>query len=278
MMNTSVPTYEQEERFKRDLERLTADEKRRFYAAVRKMVHDLKEGQGFRKSLRVKGLQSKREVYEMTWADDGRALFKYGTSPIPVMSTLSGCALVPMRYSMTNIHENQYGILSATGSRCMTSVHDQEQIERGAVASADKNPRCHSNQRPNPKELARFEQGQEDASESRQTVQASDDFKRLDEIRQKIKGCAGSQPKEPKGKGAKFYYHQNERSNETTPKLVPLLYCGTLNYCRLLWRIEYCVHGIRLSSSPDGSGHTRLSKHTQDDELLIAHSLPVLAR
>lgn len=82
-MNTSVPTYEQEERFKRDLERLTAEEKRRFYAAVGKMVHDLKEGQGFRKSLRVKGLQSKREVFEMTWADDGRALFKHGTSPHP---------------------------------------------------------------------------------------------------------------------------------------------------------------------------------------------------
>ncbi len=80
-MNPNVPTYEQEERFKRDLERLTADEKRRFFAAVKKMVHDLKEGQGFRKSLRVKGLQRQREVFEMTWADDGRALFKYGTSP-----------------------------------------------------------------------------------------------------------------------------------------------------------------------------------------------------
>ena len=81
MMNTIMPTYEQDDRFKHDLERLTADEKRRFYAAVKKMVHDLKEGQRFRKSLRVKGLQSQRDVFEMTWADDGRALFKYGTSP-----------------------------------------------------------------------------------------------------------------------------------------------------------------------------------------------------
>ena len=82
-MNTSVPTYEQEERFKRDVERLTTDEKRRFYTAVQKMVHDLKEGRGFRKRLRVKRLQRQREVFEMTWADDGRALFKYGASPHP---------------------------------------------------------------------------------------------------------------------------------------------------------------------------------------------------
>ena len=80
-MNPNVPTYEQEERFKRDLERLTADEKRRFFAAVKKMVHDLKEGQGFRKSLRVKGLQRQREVFEMTWADDGKATFALGASP-----------------------------------------------------------------------------------------------------------------------------------------------------------------------------------------------------
>ncbi len=81
-MSTSAPTYEQDERFKHDLEQLTADEKRRFYAAVKKFVHDIKEGRGFRKSLRVKGVQSKRDVFEMTWADDGRALFKYGTSPL----------------------------------------------------------------------------------------------------------------------------------------------------------------------------------------------------
>jgi hypothetical protein len=76
-----MPTYEQEDTFKRDLAHLSAEEKRRFYAAVKKMVHDLKEGQGFRKSLRVKGVQRLPGVFEMTWADDGRALFRYGTSP-----------------------------------------------------------------------------------------------------------------------------------------------------------------------------------------------------
>ena len=51
-MNTTVPTYEQDDLFKRDLARLSAAEQRRFYAAVKKMVYDIKEGQGFRKSLR----------------------------------------------------------------------------------------------------------------------------------------------------------------------------------------------------------------------------------
>ncbi len=80
-MNTSVPTYEQESTFKRDLAHLSEDEKRRFYAAVKKMAHDLKTGQGFCESLRVKGVQRLPGVFEMTWADDGRALFRYGTSP-----------------------------------------------------------------------------------------------------------------------------------------------------------------------------------------------------
>jgi len=45
-------------------------------------VHDLKTGQGFRKSLRVKGVQGHAGIFEMMWAPDGRATFAYGTSPI----------------------------------------------------------------------------------------------------------------------------------------------------------------------------------------------------
>ena len=76
-----MPTYELEDRFKRDLERLTQEERQQFSRAVNKLVADLKARQGFRKGLRIKGVQGQEGVYEMTWADDGRATFAYGTSP-----------------------------------------------------------------------------------------------------------------------------------------------------------------------------------------------------
>lgn len=81
MKNTTMPTYEPEERFLRDWKRLTEEERDRFTIAPRKFVFDLKQGRGFRKSLRVKGVQKRKDVYEMTWADNGRATFAYGTSP-----------------------------------------------------------------------------------------------------------------------------------------------------------------------------------------------------
>jgi hypothetical protein len=75
-----VPTYERLARFNRDYERLTAEERRAFKAAVKKFVADLQGGQGFRKGLRVKGVQGSPGVYELTWADNGRATFSYGES------------------------------------------------------------------------------------------------------------------------------------------------------------------------------------------------------
>ncbi len=76
-----MPTYEPEARFLRDWARLSEEDQDRFTIARRKMVYDLKAGQGFRKSLRVKGVQGHPGVFEMTWAPDGRATFAYGTSP-----------------------------------------------------------------------------------------------------------------------------------------------------------------------------------------------------
>ena len=75
-----MPTYERLLRFNRDYDTLSSDEKKAFNAAVRKFVEDLERGQGFRKGLRVKGVQGAPNVYEMTWADDGRATFSYGRS------------------------------------------------------------------------------------------------------------------------------------------------------------------------------------------------------
>ena len=75
-----MPTYERLRRFDRDYEALSPEEQDAFKAAVRKFVADLDRGKGFRKGLRVKGVKGSPGLYEMTWADDGRATFSYGKS------------------------------------------------------------------------------------------------------------------------------------------------------------------------------------------------------
>ncbi|MFL5913464.1 MAG: hypothetical protein ACJ768_23215 [Gaiellaceae bacterium] len=75
-----MPTYERLLRFDRDYGALSAADKRAFKEAVRKFVEDLERGQGFRKGLRVKGVQGAPGVYEMTWAGNGRATFSFGRS------------------------------------------------------------------------------------------------------------------------------------------------------------------------------------------------------
>ncbi|NNN13186.1 MAG: hypothetical protein HKL81_05515 [Acidimicrobiaceae bacterium] len=47
-------------------------------AAVNEFVTDLSQKNPFRKSLRVKGVQDKPGIFEMTWSGDGRATFEYG--------------------------------------------------------------------------------------------------------------------------------------------------------------------------------------------------------
>ena len=73
-----MPTYEVAATFWRDWNNLTVQQQRRFRQAVAKFVEDLRGGQGFRPGLRVKGIQGAEGVFEMTWADDGRASFHYG--------------------------------------------------------------------------------------------------------------------------------------------------------------------------------------------------------
>lgn len=75
-----MPTYTRLPRFDRDFAALTPEERRRFATAVENFIADLKAGSGFRKGLRVKGVQGSKGVYEMTWAENGRATFSYGTS------------------------------------------------------------------------------------------------------------------------------------------------------------------------------------------------------
>lgn len=73
------PTYSREPAFARDFVKLTDQQQRRFLAAVATMVADMKAGRVFRPGLRVKSVQGRPGVWEMTWAPDGRATFEYGS-------------------------------------------------------------------------------------------------------------------------------------------------------------------------------------------------------
>jgi hypothetical protein len=77
-MTTAMPTYRKLPRFQKDFDQLSTDEQERFREAVKKFIKDLERGRGFRPSLRVKGVQGTRGIFEMTWAPDGRATFHYG--------------------------------------------------------------------------------------------------------------------------------------------------------------------------------------------------------
>lgn len=75
-----MPTFDRLVRFDRDFAALSAAERGAFRVAVRTFVHDLEGGRGFRKGLRVKGIRGAPGLFEMTWADNGRATFSYGDS------------------------------------------------------------------------------------------------------------------------------------------------------------------------------------------------------
>ena len=77
-----MPTHDETDRFWADWNRLTPDQKAAFNAAIRKFVQDLKTGR-FRKGLRVKRLKRHPGIWALTWADDGRALFRFGESIRP---------------------------------------------------------------------------------------------------------------------------------------------------------------------------------------------------
>ncbi len=75
-----MPTWAQTAAFRRDLKALTPEQRAAFAVAVTHFVHDLREG-AFRKGLRVKKMAGRPDVWEMTWADDGRATFAF-TEPV----------------------------------------------------------------------------------------------------------------------------------------------------------------------------------------------------
>lgn len=78
-----MPTHEESPQFLRDYRHLTEEQQALFWRAVEKLREDLDAGRPPREGLRVKGVQSRPGIYELTWAPDGRAFFQYGPQKRP---------------------------------------------------------------------------------------------------------------------------------------------------------------------------------------------------
>ncbi|MEN6627707.1 MAG: hypothetical protein ABFD69_15890 [Candidatus Sumerlaeia bacterium] len=77
-----MPTFFAVKRFKRQYEKLTAEQKILFMQAVALLVESIRRGR-YHKSLRIKRFHGQEGVWEITWAPNGRALFKYGKEVKP---------------------------------------------------------------------------------------------------------------------------------------------------------------------------------------------------
>lgn len=81
-----MPTYARTARFRREFRRLDPARPRAFLAMVERFVDSLARGQ-FDPTLRVKRVQGTRDVWEISWAPDGRATFSYGPESAPAKRT-----------------------------------------------------------------------------------------------------------------------------------------------------------------------------------------------
>lgn len=77
---TIVPTHEEEPRFWQDWDSLAPEQQAQFMTAIGEMVEDLKASLPFRRGLRVKRYKRQKGTYEVSWAGDGRAIFRFGSS------------------------------------------------------------------------------------------------------------------------------------------------------------------------------------------------------
>ncbi len=78
-----MPTYDVLDRFIDDYRRLNAEQREAFLRARDALVDDLRSGRGFRPGLRIKRVQGTTDVWELTWAPDGRATWQYGNEQRP---------------------------------------------------------------------------------------------------------------------------------------------------------------------------------------------------
>jgi hypothetical protein len=72
-----MPTYESLAAFQRQWEKLDTEQRAAFRRALAVFVACLKAGGGFSPELRVHKLVN-TEIWSLSWAKDGRALFRYG--------------------------------------------------------------------------------------------------------------------------------------------------------------------------------------------------------
>jgi hypothetical protein len=77
-----MPTRDVLATFWRDWHDLTGEQQQKFKIALKKFIADLAAGK-FRTGLRVKPVQGTDGIFEMTWADDGRATFEFGKEVKP---------------------------------------------------------------------------------------------------------------------------------------------------------------------------------------------------
>ena len=74
-----MPTFERSPRFLREFRRLPRELQAAFLAMLPRFVDGLREQPpSFSPALRVKRVQGTAEVWEITFAPDGRATFEYG--------------------------------------------------------------------------------------------------------------------------------------------------------------------------------------------------------
>lgn len=73
-----MSTFQRLPRFDADWARLTPDQRTRFRDAVAMFVAHLAAGEPFRPGLRVKRVRGTADIWEYTWAPNGRATWQYG--------------------------------------------------------------------------------------------------------------------------------------------------------------------------------------------------------
>nr|MDT0667593.1 hypothetical protein [Micromonospora sp. DSM 115978] len=76
------PTFDVTAQFEAEYGRLTPAERAAFRAALRLFIEGIRDGGYFHPRLRVKSYTSINGVFEMSWAKNGRALWRYG-DPLP---------------------------------------------------------------------------------------------------------------------------------------------------------------------------------------------------
>lgn len=77
-----MPTYESLAAFQRQWAKLDPAQRAAFRRAVAVFIANTKAGEGFSPELRVHKLVN-TEIWSLTWAKDGRALFRFGAEITP---------------------------------------------------------------------------------------------------------------------------------------------------------------------------------------------------